>query len=89
MKTSRGIRGLILAAACVGLTAVPAQAAERQTPSQPGREEAVRAARLWLGELLAYFGGPAELKAAASEPAPPLPELKQHVDNPGQTPMKN
>jgi hypothetical protein len=66
----------LTAALCMTLAAMPAGAAEPRTPVRTWGETLASAVRAWLGELL-----------VESRPAPAASEKKQHVDNPGQTPM--
>ncbi len=75
----------------VGLASVPVKAAERRAPGVRERpafqEEVLAGARAWFGDLLGSWqprshGGSSQRTAG-------LVELKQHVDNPGQTPMND
>jgi hypothetical protein len=70
---NRGFRGIALAVLLVGLAA-PAHALESRVPLTWG-QQMVAAVRLWFGELI----------MAVSEEEDDT-TLKQHVDNPGQTP---
>jgi hypothetical protein len=76
----RGLRWTaVTAALCMTLAAMPAGAAEPPTPVRTWGETLASAVRAWLGELL-----------VESRPeAPAASEKKQHVDNPGQTPMND
>jgi hypothetical protein len=80
---------------CAGLAAAPAGAAERASiPAWPSGLAA--AARVWIGELMGlWMPAPHGLTAvrgnedtSSTTPPPDADQLKQHVDNPGQTPMK-
>lgn len=95
MTTSRGARGLAMVVLCAGLAAAPAGAAERASiPAWPSGLAA--AARVWIGELMGlWMPAPHGLTAvrgnedtSSTTPPPDADQLKQHVDNPGQTPMK-
>jgi hypothetical protein len=89
MTKSRGVRGIAMALLLVGLAAAPAKAAERRAPGVRQRpafqEEALSAARAWFGDLLGSWRLPSH--GGSSHRAAGMLELKQHVDNPGQTPM--
>jgi hypothetical protein len=80
-----------MAVLCMGLTAMPAQAA-----TLTWGQEAISAARAWLGELLGGWvlaGAPSIAVDDTSGTPTSTPttdaQLKQHVDNPGQTAMKD
>ena len=80
MTKSRQVCGMAMALLFVGLTSLPASAAEpregaRQKPA--AQEQGLAAAGVWFGDLLRSLR-----RTVAAE-------LKQHVDNPGQTPMKD
>jgi len=80
---------MAMALLVVGLTSVPASAAERRegAPQKPAvQEQVLVTAGVWFGDLLR------KLRLgfhAASSQRTVSAELKQHVDNPGQTPMKD
>jgi hypothetical protein len=103
MATTRKVRGWAMAILCATLAAAPAQAAATRSPALGLGQELVLAARVWLGGLLgsgalAPSGAAAGLRAVSGNDEQPsavgiLPTTSplddQHVDNPGQTAMKD
>ena len=91
MVTKRRKRNLAIAAGlCLGFATTTAQAASPRAPALDWSEKVLAAARLWLGQA----GVPAppehgKSTEAAGRGAAGIFKLKQHVDNPGQTPMKD
>jgi hypothetical protein len=74
------------------LAATAAQAEPPRVPAWSGK--VLSAARLWLGGLVGASvpqtrGKSAEGSEAAGGGVAGIFKLKQHVDNPGQTPMKD
>jgi hypothetical protein len=89
MTTSHKVRGAAMVLLLVGLAAAPARAAERRAPvfqERPAfQEKVLSAARAWFGDLLGSWGLGSH--GVSSPRTADTVELKQHVDNPGQTPM--
>lgn len=89
MTRSRGVRGMAMALLLVGLTSSAASAAERGSgvrEKPAAQTQALSAASVWLGDLLTSWRLGSN---ASSSRRTVAAELKQHVDNPGQTPMKD
>ena len=92
MTTKGTTRTLVIAVAlALGLAASAAQAAPRRPSTWSRKMQS--AARVWLGALLVTPAAPERGKAeeatdGAGTGVAGIFKLKQHVDNPGQTPMK-
>lgn len=92
MVTKRRKRNLAIAAGlCLGFATTPAQAAPPRVSSLDWSGKVLAAARLWLGDLAGAAAAPEHGKSteAAGSGVAGIFKLKQHVDNPGQTPMKD
>jgi hypothetical protein len=98
MRTARGLRRVSIGFLLVGLSAAlvaPAQETPgRARDSGEGSEGVVLAVQSWFSLLLGGDGlSPLATRLEGREPgrsdlsSPAASNLKQHVDNPGQTPM--
>ena len=76
MSPSRAMRSLVVGLLLAGLVTASASAAERRALSS--REQVVLAGRLWLRS---FVGRPAPART------PGVQKLKDHVENPSNTPM--
>jgi hypothetical protein len=92
MVTKRRKRNLAIAAGLyLGFATTTAQAAPPRAPAVDWSGRMLAAARLWLGDLAGAATAPERGKSteAAGSGVAGIFKLKQHVDNPGQTPMKD